>query len=88
MKDWLTTWFEAARREIAQGNVLFVQRRLLPLAAFLGVVLGVLLALLSSLVACFVLIVFGSLIGYAARSYVSHRRRLAYLNRRGFSPEA
>jgi hypothetical protein len=87
MKDWLNTWGDNARAEIAKGNVAFVQRRLVPFVAFVGLSLGVLIALLSSFVACLVLIAFGFLVGYAARSYVSYRRRMAYLNRRGLSPE-
>ena len=47
------------------------------------VVLGALLGLLAEPLAALIVLIGGCALGYAARAYVSYRRRLEYLRRKG-----
>jgi hydrogenase/urease accessory protein HupE len=82
MRDWIVQWIAGARKQIADGNVLYVERRILPFVLLMGIFIGALLARLTILLGIIIAIAFGFAIGYGVRAYMSHRRRVAYLARR------
>lgn len=78
---WLRGEHETALRRIAAGDHEAVTRRYLPAAFAAGLFAGCLLALLNAGLAALAVALGGAAGGYAARSYVSHRRRQRALGR-------
>jgi uncharacterized membrane protein SpoIIM required for sporulation len=84
MLSWLSSRLASERESIARGDVARVVGRHIPMAGFFGAVLGGALVYLSLLPALLLFAAFGFAAGYAARSYVSHRRREAMRRQRGW----
>lgn len=82
MLDWLKQRWAIVHATVAAGDARAVERRYFPAAGAAGAVVGVMLSLLSAPLAVVVLLAGGFALGYAARSYVSYRRRADYLRRR------
>ena len=78
MKKWLALWVTDVRTNIAAGRSEIIERRYIPLAVLVGAALGVFISFVVPFLAAVAVLAVGFLLGYAARSYVSHRRRLAY----------
>ena len=68
--------------DLVSGDPARIVRRYVLGALAAGLVLGCLVARLSVLAALVVILAGGFGIGYAARSYVSHRRRQRFLSER------
>ncbi len=83
MWDWAKARWELVRTTIANGDVQAFERRYIPTALAAGIVIGACVSLLSQLFALIVILAGGFALGYAARAYVSYRRRMDYLRRRG-----
>ena len=83
MLDWINDRWVRVGATRPSLDTAALERRSLPIALALGAVVGALLAFLSSLLGALVLLAGGFGIGYATRSYVSHRRRMDYIRQRG-----
>ena len=83
MLEWLKKRWAIVHATVAAGDVRAVERRYFPFAVGVGVVLGALLGLLAEPLAALIVLIGGFALGYAARAYVSYRRRLEYLRRKG-----
>lgn len=83
MLDWMKGRWALVRSTIAAGDVLAFERRYMPAAFAVGAVFGVILALLTQLLAVVVVLAGGFALGYAVRAYRSYRRRVEYLRRKG-----
>ncbi len=79
MLNWLLSQWNSARAAVAAGDVRLVEQRLLPAAIGVGALVGAAIGFLTVLPAVLVFVAGGFAIGYATRSYVSHRRRERYL---------
>ena len=66
---------------MAAGDARRVERRYFPAAVAAGLLVGVILGLLAQPLAVLILLGGGFALGYGARSYVSHKRRMEHLRR-------
>ncbi len=81
LKVWIEDSLRTARADIAAGRQEVVLRRHLPLAFAAGIAAGCVLSFLVAPAALLVLLLTGAAFGYAARSYVSWRRRRRFIER-------
>lgn len=72
---WAWAQYEAAMADVRAGNVRRIARFHLPIVFCTGAALGCVLSLLSNVVGVVMVLIAGAGLGYAARSYVSFRRR-------------
>ncbi|MEH3146023.1 MAG: hypothetical protein PGN34_11900 [Methylobacterium frigidaeris] len=81
LKAWIQGGLSAARADIVAGRQNVILRRHLPLAFAAGLATGCVLSVLAAPAALLVLLVTGGAVGYAARSFISWRRRQRYIAR-------
>lgn len=81
LRNWLAQCRAIVVKALTTGDVRSTLRNYLAAAFSCGLVIGALLAALWAAVALLVAILAGAALGYAARSYVSFRRREAFRRR-------